>query len=256
MLVRVSHDLVADFGGAGEGDLVDIGVLSESLTSGGAVPGKKVNNTFGETSFHDEFSDAEGGQRGLLSWLHDNCATGGEGRSEFPGHHEGGEVPGDDLSGNTNGLLFSIAEVRSANGDGLTLYLVCPAGIVTESLDNKVNIGGLGESEWLTVVESLKSGDFIEVLLDEISKFVHQTTALGSSHSSPWPIIKCLAGSLDSLVDIFNTSLLHGSDLLLSGGVEGIEGLSCGGVHEFTVDQELSDTGLNGGIAKASLSYL
>lgn len=234
--MRVAHDLIADLSGAGEGNLVNIRVLSEVLASSWAVAWQNIDNTLRETSLHDKLANAEGSKWGLLSRLHDNCAASSKSRSKFPGHHQCGEVPWDDLGADTNRFLFSVAEERSSNWDGLSVNLVSPPSIVSESPDHQVNISCLCESKWLSIVKSFKGRELIPVLLNEISKFVHQATTLGCGHSSPWAMIKSSAGSLYSLVDIFNVGLLDGSNFLLSSGIESVESLTTGRVDEFSVN--------------------
>ena len=209
VLVGMTHDLISNFCGSSKSDLINIRVLSESLSSSWAITWKNVNNTFGEASFQNELADTESSKRSLLSRLQHNCVTGSKSRSEFPCHHQSREVPWDDLGTDTDGLLFCVAEVRSTNGDGLTVNLVSPASVVSKSLDNQVNVCSLREADRLAVIESLKSGELILVLLDEVSKLVHQASTFSCGDSSPRTIVESLAGSLDSLVDIFNVGLLH-----------------------------------------------
>ena len=74
----------------------------ESSTGGLTETGDKVENTGGETSLLDELSEDEGRERGLLSSLHDDGVTGSQSRSDLPGKHEKGEVPGDNLTADTD----------------------------------------------------------------------------------------------------------------------------------------------------------
>ena len=96
------HDLSADDGGTSEGDLVNVHVRRESGTGSLAVTRDKVEDTSGETSLLDELSEDESRERSLLSSLHDNSVTGGQSRSDLPCQHEKGEVPGDNLTADTD----------------------------------------------------------------------------------------------------------------------------------------------------------
>lgn len=96
------HDGSADDSGASEGDLVNVHVGGEGGTSGLAVAGDEVEDTSRETSLLDELGENKGGERSLLSSLHDNGVTGGQGRADLPCQHEKREVPGDDLTADTN----------------------------------------------------------------------------------------------------------------------------------------------------------
>jgi hypothetical protein len=96
------HDLSANDGGTSEGDLVNVHMRGESGTGSLAVTGDKVEDTGRETSLLDELSEDESGERSLLSSLHDDSVTSGQGRSDLPCQHEKGEVPGDNLTADTN----------------------------------------------------------------------------------------------------------------------------------------------------------
>lgn len=96
------HDLSADDGGTSEGDLVDVHVGGKGSTGSLTEARDKVENTSGEASLLNVLSENKGRERGLLSSLHDNGVTGGQGRADLPCKHEKGEVPGDDLTADTD----------------------------------------------------------------------------------------------------------------------------------------------------------
>lgn len=56
-------------------------------------------------------TDLESGQRSLFGGLHDDSVTSGKSRTDLPGNHEKREVPGDDLSTDTEGLVTSVSQV-------------------------------------------------------------------------------------------------------------------------------------------------
>jgi len=149
--VRVTHDVISDFGRSSEGNLVDIGVLSE-LRSALTLTGEDVDNSLGESSFNGELGHAEGREGSLFSNLGDGDTSSGKGGTPFPGSHEGGEVPGDDLSGNTDRFLFVVLEVRSVNWDNISEVLISPASIRSELTDNKVDISSVSNANMLTIV--------------------------------------------------------------------------------------------------------
>lgn len=135
MGVRVAHDVVSDFSRSGEGNLVNIGVLGE-VRSARSLTGEDVDNTFRESSLDGELSHLEGGERSLLSNLGDGNTSSSEGGSPFPGSHEGGEVPGDDLSANTDSLESVVLEVGTVNGDNISEVLISPASVGSELADD------------------------------------------------------------------------------------------------------------------------
>lgn len=96
------HDLSANDGRTSEGDLVNVHVRREGGTGSLAVTRDKVEDTSRETSLLNELSEDESGERSLLSSLHDDGVTSGQSRSDLPCQHEKGEVPGDNLTADTD----------------------------------------------------------------------------------------------------------------------------------------------------------
>ena len=96
------HDLAADDGAAGKGDLVNIHVRGNGSAGRLAVARDDIDDTCREAGFSDEIGSIEGGQRGLLSRLEDDGIAGSDGRANLPGPHDDGEVPGNDLAAYTN----------------------------------------------------------------------------------------------------------------------------------------------------------
>jgi hypothetical protein len=56
----------------------------------GNAPDEDVNDTGGHTGLLDKLGHVEGGEWSELGWLHDNCATSSESRSNFPREHVDG----------------------------------------------------------------------------------------------------------------------------------------------------------------------
>src|SRR5438552_3642055 len=64
-----THDQVADFGGAGEGNFVHVHVARKRSACSGPVAGKKIDDAFGKASLKNEFANAKRGERSLLRRL-------------------------------------------------------------------------------------------------------------------------------------------------------------------------------------------
>src|SRR5208282_3501072 len=91
-----SADGAADFGGSGESDFIHAGVLHQSL-AGGTVAGDYVDYARGQGDLLANLGEGERGKRSEFGGLQHHGISGGEGRSNFPGEHEQGKIPGDDL---------------------------------------------------------------------------------------------------------------------------------------------------------------
>ncbi len=231
------HDDFADFGGAGEGDLVDIHVLGDGGAGGFAVAGDDVEDAFGETGFEGEFTDAESGEGGLLGGFEDDGAAGGEGGSEFPGLHEDGEVPWDDLADDADGFVAGVAEEGAVDGDGFAFDLVRPAGVVAVAVDSEREIGTHGVVERLAIVEGFELGEFFLVLFDEFSEAIEDFATFAGIHLFPRAFFEGVAGSDDGLIDVGLVPFGDVGDDFAGGGVEGFEGFAAGGVLPDAVDQ-------------------
>lgn len=107
---RCLHDLSADTRGAGEGDLVDVHVGGDGGTGGPSEARDDVDDAWGEAGLLDKLCCHEGGEGCLLGGLQDDGVTRRQGGAQLPRPHKQREVPGDDLSANTNlekGLLLA-----------------------------------------------------------------------------------------------------------------------------------------------------
>jgi hypothetical protein len=96
------HDLATDNSGTSEGNLVDAHVSGHGGTGDLTETGNDVDNTRGEASLLDQCAGNVSRKRCLLSSLQDDCVTGGDGGTNLPCPHEDREVPGNDLTADTN----------------------------------------------------------------------------------------------------------------------------------------------------------
>ena len=229
------HDGATDNGRAGEGNLVDVHVGGDGGTSNATETGDNVENTRGETSLLDELSKDESRERSLLSGLHDDSVTGGESGANLPGKHEKREVPGDDLTANTERLLSGVVERVGGDIDGLALNLIGPTAVVADGANDGANIA-TGHGDGLAIVERLNSGEEVEVLLDQVGELQEVDTTLLGSDLAPGTL-ESLAGSLNGNIDILLGGLVDGADDLLGSGVDDLEGLFLDTLNELVVDE-------------------
>ena len=149
---RGLHDGAADYGGSGEGDLVDVHVRCDGLkemlvqqfpqlpgygsgltgTGSLAEPRDDVDNTGWETSFLDESCGVESRQWSLLGGLEDDGITGSHGRANLPRQHHYWEIPGDDLTTDTDRLMSGIVERFRVGVNDLSVELVGPTTVVPD----------------------------------------------------------------------------------------------------------------------------
>ncbi len=173
-------DLAPHGGGAGEGDLVDVG-MGDERGAGGAVAGEDVDDARREADLERELAEAKRRERGLLGGLEHDGAAGGEGGRELPGGHQQGEVPGDHLRADADGFAAGVAVHPGAGGDGQdgALDLGGPAGEVAQVRGGSAHVDVLREADGLAVVERLDLGELPGVRFDREREVVHQALATG-----------------------------------------------------------------------------
>jgi hypothetical protein len=105
--------------------------------------------------------------------------------------------------------------------NGLSLDLVGPAGIVSESANDGGNIA-TGVADGLSVVERLNSGEDLLVLVADFGELLEEDTTLVGGGELPLSV-ESLAGSGDGEIDVLLGTLADGGDDLLGGGVDDLE---------------------------------
>jgi hypothetical protein len=213
-------------------------VRGEGGTGGTTEAGDDVDDTGGEASLLDQLGDVETRQGGLLGGLQDNCVAGGGGRSDLPGPHEQGEVPGDNLATDTDGLVTGVVHGVGVGVDGLAANLVGPSAVVTQAT-GRVGHVQLGHGQGLAVVQGFDAGDDVHIPLEEVGQLGQHPTSVGGGDMLPGALI-CRSGRLDGDVDILLGGLVDGSDDLLVVGVDGLEGLAIDTLDELVVDKPAS----------------
>lgn len=107
------HDLPADDGRSGEGNLVNIHVRREGGASGLAEAGDDVHDAWGEAGLLDKLCSHQGGEGGLLGRLQHNHVACCQRRADLPRPHEQREVPGDDLGADADLKGDELAKLSS-----------------------------------------------------------------------------------------------------------------------------------------------
>lgn len=229
------EDLATDEGRSGEGNLVDVHVGRDGGTSGTTEAGDNVDDTRGETGLLDELGGIESAERGELRGLHDDSVSSSDGRGDLPGEHEEGEVPGDDLAADTDGLVAGVVHHIGVGIDDLAVDLVCPATVVAHATGGGGDIT-LCHADGLAVVEGFDGREGFAVFLEELSEFDEHATPVGRGDLLPGAFDSG-AGSLYGDVDVLFGGLVDGGDGLLVVRVDRFKGLSLSTFDELIVDE-------------------
>lgn len=222
-------------GRTSEGNLVDIHVARDSSTGDTAEAREDVNYTRGEASFLDELGGIETRQRGLFSGLEDNDVTGSDGRSNLPGPHQKREVPGNNLTTDTNGLVAGVGKRLRVGINGLAVNLIGPATVVAKTAGGASNVD-LSHGEGLAVVKGFDSSKDVAITLKEVGQLGEHAATFGGSHLPPLAL-EGSTGRLDSIFDIILVGLLDGYNRLLVGGVDSLESAATLSLNELIVDE-------------------
>jgi len=233
------HDLATDNSGTSEGNLVNAHVSGHGGTGDLTETGNDVDHTRGKASLLDQCTGNVRRKRGLLSSLQDDCVTGGDGGTDLPCPHEDGEVPGNDLTADTNRLLADVVECVGCCVDDLALDLIGPTSVVPQTSSGSRYIDVLGHAEGLAVVEGLDSSEKVGILEEQVGKLDKKLSAVLGCLLPPWPV-ESLAGRLNGDVNILLAGLLDVCDNLFCGRVDNLECLAVNGLDELVVDEETS----------------
>lgn len=120
-----------------------------------------------------------------------------------------------DLGTHAHRLSQCIGKLEGRRGDSQTVELVSPAGIVTETVNDFLQVAVEGVAVRLAVVPRLNGGEDLLVLLDEIGKSEQEQAPLSTGHVPPRLVVQGSTGSGDGLVDILGASCFDGADFLL-----------------------------------------
>lgn len=204
-------DDAPDFGGAGEGDFVDVGVFDNGF-SDFAVAGDDADDAFGDARFLADFGEEEGGEGGEFGGFEDDGVAHGEGGGDLPAQHEEGEVPRNDLAADADGLVvgeFGVAELG-------------PSGVVVEVSGDEGDVDVAGFADGFAVVEGFEDGEESRVFLDFARDGVEDFGSFGSRKTLPGG--EGFFCGLDGLVDLLGGGLGDLGEFFSVGGVEGGEG--------------------------------
>src|SRR6185312_5995142 len=233
------HNEVADFGGTGEGDFIDIHVAGERAAGGGTKAREEIDDAFRKSRFDNELTDAEGGERRLLGRLHHDGVAGCQRGGELPGLHQQGKVPWNDLPDDANGLVARVAEVIVADRNGFAVDFIGPAGEVAVAINGCGYVNGLCDLDGLAVIERFQLGEFVGMFFHEVGQFVKEAATFGGGNFAPGAALESVAGGFDGEIDVSGVGLRHLADFFAGGRIEGGEGAAGEGVSPFVVDKKL-----------------
>ena len=118
------------------------------------------------------------------------------------------------------------------------MELVGPTGVVEEVRGGEGHVHVAAFADGLAAVHALDDGELAGLLLQQPRDAVDVLGAFGGGHLRPHRVVG-LAGGLHGGVHIGLPRLGDARELLLVGGVDGVEVLPALGLHPLAVDEEL-----------------
>src|SRR4051794_29411898 len=173
---ELALDRLADVGGAGERDLVDVRVVDECGPRA-SVAGDDVHDTGRKLGLAQHVAEEERGQRRRLSRLQYDGIAGGQCGRDLPREHQQREVPRDDLSRDADRLRTPVRE--------RVLELVRPAGVVEEVRGRERQVDVARLLDRLAAVQRLEHGELARALLEDARDAEHVLRALGPGQRRP-----------------------------------------------------------------------
>jgi hypothetical protein len=234
-------DQLADFGRAGEGDLVDIRMRGQCRARGFAKAGHDIDYAVGKPGFQQQLAQLQAGQRRFFRYLEHHGAAGGERGAQLPGRHQQREIPGNDLAhhadrfGPDEGVIFT-RRYQVRKGDGLAFDLGGPAGHVVEQVGGQRHVRDAGHGEWLAIVQAFQLRQLVQMLQDQVADLVDHAAARRRAHLAPRSRQRAPC-RLDGRIDIGGIAFGHRGQLLFGGRILHVESLAGLGHHPFAVDQ-------------------
>ena len=151
----------------------------------------------------------------MFGRLHHDGVACGQCRAPFPGHHQHGKIPGNNLAADSDGFPTRAAEVVAADGDRVALNFVGPATVVAQTVDDERQVSGARIADGFAIVERFEGRQFVEVLFDQIRKPREQSAAVSGVHPGPWTGLEGGARRVHGQIHVRRVPLCHLTDDLL-----------------------------------------
>jgi len=124
----------------------------------------------------------------------------------------------DNLSTDTNGLLFCVVEFSMFCINNLSVDFIGPPTIVPQASGSSTNIA-LGHANTLSVVERLYGGYLEEILIEEICKSAEKLATLGGGNLVPFSLKGCTSSTYGNVDILWQKTRLAEMETPLAGAL-------------------------------------
>ena len=199
---RVDHHQLADFGRAGEGDHVDVGMERQRLARLLAETRHDVEDAVGQSGFLGERPEEERCERRLLGGLQDHRIAGDERRADLPCRDDQGIVPRHDRGDDAERRPADRGDVVRAERRDLVVQLVGEFRVILDAVGAGGDIDAEGIQDHLADVERLKKREFVGVVADEFGEAEQRRLLHERVGVAPDAALECASGGADGPVDV------------------------------------------------------
>ena len=231
------HHLLAGYGAAGEGNLLDARMLGQPLAHSAAQPGHHVEHASGQTGLGVDLGQLQCGQRGDFAGLEDHRVASGQGRGGLPQGNLDRVVPRADAGDHAQRFATGVDEGGLAQRNLLTLDGRDQAGVVLQHVGAGDDIDVAGFGKRFASVEGFQLSQLIVARTEDIHRLAQDARALHGGHRRPH--LLPLGGAGDSAIHVCLAGALHLGQHLAGGRVDAVEGFSTAGGDVLATDVEL-----------------
>ncbi len=247
-LARALHQMLADFGGTGEGDAIHIHVHGQRLAYGMAKAGQHVEYAVGNTRLLGQTRDAQGGQGGLFGRLEDHRVAGGERRAQLPAGHHQREVPRHDGSDHPEWFAGHQRQCRLLDRCDLIVDLVDRFGVPGDTVGSGRSVIAHGIADGFAHVQRLQQRQLQFVETHQFGEALQDLLALFRWQAAPAFVIECGTSGLYRQLGIGGVAGGHFGQQLAVGRVDAVEGGAIDGIPIAAIDKGLRGQGQVGGL--------
>ena len=239
----IAVDHFADLGRSGEGDLVDIGMLDQSVARDMAEPGNHVDHARRKARLDNQIGQPQRGDRRLFGGFEHQRTARRERRSNLQRGHQQREIPRHDLAADADRFLDGIAEHRARRHrigrGGFARDFTRPAGHEAQLADRAGNVDGARHGLGLAVVDRFEFGKFVGMRFEQVGEPVDDPFAGHRRQARPAPVVKGGARSGNCAVDIGGGRIDHMRHDPSGRGVFDFDQRTMARIDPLVVDEQL-----------------
>lgn len=201
-------------------------MVEDVLARPGAFTGDDVDDAVRQDAFQEvhQFQDAEGRRARRLE---DDRTAGSQGRCQFPGGHEEGEVPGDDLADDANRFVDDQAQCVVVQRGCPAVFTAEDTGEIAEMVGRCRDVDGFRFPDGLAVIQGFDEGQRISILFDDVGDFQEDRLPFDGGYFFPGREsgLGCADGGIDIVLRRFGTD---GEDVAV-GRIDGFKSRTVAG---------------------------